>query len=72
MDSSTTHVLIYLILLFRIKIEEWELYISIPPEYGKTNIYKGTLGHKTNHNFEQPTTFQAIETARLEFFELKY
>lgn len=38
--------------------------IDIPPEYGCTEKYQGTLGHKVNHNFQVNSKFTPIETAR--------
>ena len=49
---------------FRHQISECKLSIDIPPEYGPTEKYQGTLGHKVNHKFDPDTRYKAIETAR--------
>ena len=41
-----------------------DLRIDIPLEYGPTEKYQGTLGHKVNHQFEPDTKYGPIETAR--------
>ena len=38
--------------------------IDILPEYGSTEKYQGTLGHKVNHKFQFNSKFTPIETAR--------
>ena len=44
---------------------ECDMVIDIPPEYGPTDKYQGTLGHKVNHKFNPTTKYSPIETARL-------
>ena len=44
-------------------------HMNIPPKYGSTEKYFGTLGHKVNHNFEARNHFMAAETARYLFFK---
>ena len=38
--------------------------VDVPYEYGSTDKFQGTLGHKVNHNFEYNSMFTPIETAR--------
>ena len=48
--------------------KECDMVIDIPPEYGPTDKYQGTLGHKVNHNFNPTTEYLPIETARLAIY----
>ena len=48
----------------RHQIGPCDLAIDIPPYYGPTEKYQGTLGHKVNHKFAPPTRYKTIETAR--------
>ena len=40
---------------------------DVPPGYGSTKKYNGTLGHKANHNFDATVKFSSMETARYYF-----
>ena len=44
---------------------KYAMSIDIPPDYGSSEKYQGTLGHKVNHNFKFNSIFTPIETARL-------
>ena len=52
------------LLIFRNMIPTCKMAIDIPFEYGSTEKYQGTLGHKVNHKFDPNTMYLPMESAR--------
>ena len=49
---------------YRHNINICNLRIDIPPEYGTSDTFRSTLGHKINHKFDPTTVFASIDSAR--------
>jgi len=49
---------------YRIAFNHCQMIIDIPPEYGSTEKFQGSLAHKINHKFDSNSIFAPIESAR--------
>ena len=41
-----------------------DLHVNIPPEFGSTKRYQGTIGHKVNHRFDPNSIFIQFDSPR--------
>ncbi len=50
--------------MYRHSLGKCDMKIEIPPEFGPTSKYQGTLGHKVNHVFEPNSKYIQVDSAR--------